>query len=179
MKARYSWGANNFSFVSPIEIQWNHWVIPHGTPFHALQVVLLSLKSVSNERHLSLKVETVFRPYLPHRCGGPLSNTTLYSLRMRYKQCNLRWRRSVMKGSLLLMWKQFFVRMSLRTAVGSLNNNKWYAQRTCYKQCKFNWSRSAIKCTLLLRSRQFFFRISPMIALGSLKNTTWYSLRMC
>jgi hypothetical protein len=48
----------------------------------------------------------------PRNAVGSLSNTTLYSLRMRYKWGKLDWCRSVMKGTLLLRSKQFFVRIS-------------------------------------------------------------------
>jgi hypothetical protein len=39
-------------------------------PAHVLQVVQVTLTSVSNEGHFSLEAQTVFRPYLPKDCSG-------------------------------------------------------------------------------------------------------------
>jgi hypothetical protein len=60
---------------------------------------------------------------------GSLKNTILYYLRMRYKEYNLRWSRSVMKGTLLLRSKRLFVPISPRIAVGSLSNTTRYSLR--------------------------------------------------
>jgi hypothetical protein len=37
---------------------------------HALLAVQDGLKSISNERDITLEAETVFRPYLPSHCSG-------------------------------------------------------------------------------------------------------------
>jgi hypothetical protein len=83
-------------------------------------------------------------------------NTTWHSLRMIYKQCKLGWCRSVMKATLLLRPKQFFVRIYPRIVVGRLKDATWHFLRLRYKQCKLGWSGSVMKGTLLLMPTQFF-----------------------
>jgi hypothetical protein len=134
-------------------------------PAHALQAVQITLKSVCNEGHLTPEVQSIFRPISSRIAVGSLSNTTCNSLCMQYKQCMLGWRWYVMKGSLLLMSKQFFVLLSPRIAVGSLSNT-WYSLRMCYKQCKLRCGRSVMKGTLLHRSNQFFVLFSLWLQQG-------------
>jgi hypothetical protein len=124
---------------------------------------------------LLLRPKQFFVRISPRITVGSLSNTTWYSLYMRYKQCDLGWSQSVMKGTFLVMPRQFFVLISPRITVGSLSDTTWYVLPMRYKQCNLGWSRWVMKGTLLLRSKQFFVHISPMIAVGSLSNTTWYA----
>jgi hypothetical protein len=37
---------------------------------HAIEAVQVKFKSVGNEEHFALQVETVFRPHLPKDCSG-------------------------------------------------------------------------------------------------------------
>jgi hypothetical protein len=86
-------------------------------PAHALQAVQVGLKSVGNEGHFILKAETV-RPISPLIAVGWLKYPTWRSLRLCYVPCKLGWNRSVMKGTLFFMSKQFFTRIYRRIAVG-------------------------------------------------------------
>jgi hypothetical protein len=113
----------NFSSVSPPGLQWGYWVVPHGTPSHAVKAVQVRVKALSNEGQYIMKSKQFSVRISPTIAVGPLSNTTWYSLRMRYKQCKLGWRRSVMKGTLLLSSKQFFFRISPRMQ-WALSNTK-------------------------------------------------------
>jgi hypothetical protein len=77
---------------------------------------------------------------------------------MRYKECKLGCKRSVMKDALLLRSKTFLVHISPSIVAGSLSNTTWYSLHMRYKQCELGCSRSVMKGTLLLRSRQFFVK---------------------
>jgi hypothetical protein len=70
-------------------------------PAHALQAVQVRLIAVSNEGHFTLEAETFFVHISPLFAVGWLKYATWHSLRMRYVQCKLGWRRLVMKGTLL------------------------------------------------------------------------------
>jgi hypothetical protein len=56
---------------------------------HSREAVQVRLMAVSILEHFTLEVETHFHSYLPYFEVGSLSNETLYSLRMCYKQCKL------------------------------------------------------------------------------------------
>jgi hypothetical protein len=89
----------------------NLWDVPHfKKQFHR--------RSVTYVGQFTLAVETVSQSYHPSHCSGMIDICSVTPLRMRYVQCKLGWTRSVMKGTLLLMPKEFSVRITHPTAVG-------------------------------------------------------------
>jgi hypothetical protein len=61
-------------------------------PAHALEVVEVRLKSVNNEGHFTLQVETVFRPHLLSPCSGAteVCDMALHARALRAVQVRLK-----------------------------------------------------------------------------------------
>jgi hypothetical protein len=82
----------------------------HMSPYtQALRTQQVSFGSVSNEGHFTTVTEKLFVRIYPRIEVGWLIYVTWHYMCMHYKQCKIGWSRSVMKGTLLLRLKQFFV----------------------------------------------------------------------
>jgi hypothetical protein len=105
-------------------------------PTYSLCAVEVRLKSVSNEGHINLGAESLFRPYLPSHCSGvteicnvALTAPALQAVRVRLKSVNI-------EGHFPLDAETFFVPVSPRIAVRWLKYTILNPLRMRYKQCK-------------------------------------------
>jgi hypothetical protein len=127
-----------------------------GTPNHAPQPLQVWSKSGSNTGHFNLEGQTVLRPYHASH-GSGVTETSQLGIPPLAPQiyCKFGHNRAVMTGTLPLMPKHIFVRISPRLSAGEIKHHKWHSLPMRHNQGYFgkNWAVNPILFWAILNTQ--------------------------